>query len=162
MKVWIQLQDLTALCWEVPYVKRKWAKTMFTCLSQMIKNPPANAGHVRDVGSIPGLGRSLGGGQGIPLQYSCLENPMDRGAWWATLHGVTKSWTRLKWLTHVPAGENKTPYNTLTSYMVYWMRKPYSPVQIRWNINLWKLNNWKYCLMNVFNYRVFNSGKCAY
>ena len=69
---------------------------MFTCLSQMIKNPPANAGHVRDVGSIPGLGRSLGGGQGIPLQYSCLENPMDRGAWWATLHGVTKSWTRLK------------------------------------------------------------------
>ena len=53
---------------------------MFSCLSQMIKNPPANAGHVRDVGSIPGLGRSPGGGQGIPLQYSCLENPMDRGA----------------------------------------------------------------------------------
>ena len=59
---------------------------MFSCLSQMIKNPPANAGHVRDVGSIPGLGRSPGGGQGIPLQYSCLENPMDRGAWWASLH----------------------------------------------------------------------------
>ena len=57
-----------------------------------VKNLPANA---RDVGSIPGLGRSLGGGNGNPLQYSCWENPMDRGAWWATVHGVTESWTRL-------------------------------------------------------------------
>ena len=46
-------------------------------------------------GSIPGSGRSPGGGHGNPLQYSCLENPMDRGAWWATVHGVTKSQTRL-------------------------------------------------------------------
>ena len=71
-------------------------KVSYTFLSQValvVKNPPANAGHVRDVGSIPGLGRSPGGGQGIPLQYSCLENPMDRGAWWASLHGVTWSWT---------------------------------------------------------------------
>ena len=51
----------------------------------------------RGVGSIPGLGRSPGGGHGNPLQYSCLENPMDRRSWWATVHGVTKSWTRLKW-----------------------------------------------------------------
>ena len=48
------------------------------------------------MGSIPGLGRSLGGGHGNPLQYSCLENPMDRGAWWATVHWVTESRTRLK------------------------------------------------------------------
>ena len=53
----------------------------------MIKNPPANAG---DMSSIPGLGRSPGGRHGNPLQYSCLENSMDRGAWWATVHGVTK------------------------------------------------------------------------
>ena len=46
---------------------------------------------VGDLGSIPGLGRSLGEGNGYPLQYSCLENPMDRGAWWATVHEVTKS-----------------------------------------------------------------------
>ena len=46
----------------------------------MVKNPPANAGDIRDEGSIPGLGRSPGGGHGNPLQYSCLENPMDRGA----------------------------------------------------------------------------------
>ena len=53
----------------------------------MIKNPPANAG---DVGSIPGSGKSPGEGNGNSLQYSCLENPMHRGAWWAIVHGVTK------------------------------------------------------------------------
>ena len=52
-----------------------------------------------DAGSIPGSGRSPEGGHGNPLQYSCLENPMDRGAWWAIVHGVTKSWTLLKWLS---------------------------------------------------------------
>ena len=56
----------------------------------MVKNPPANAGDIRDAGSNPGLGRSPGGGNGNPLQCSCLENPMDRGAWWATAHGVAK------------------------------------------------------------------------
>ena len=55
-----------------------------------VKNPPANAGDVKDGGSIPGLGRFPGGGHGNPLQYSCLENPMDRGAWWATVHSVSK------------------------------------------------------------------------
>ena len=61
------------------------------------KNMPANAGDKRDTSSILGLGRSPGGGHGNPLQYSCLENPMDRGAWRATVHGVAKSWTWLKW-----------------------------------------------------------------
>ena len=55
----------------------------------VVKNPPANAGDKRDSGLIPGLGRSPGGGHGNSLQYSCLENPMDRGAWRATVHGVT-------------------------------------------------------------------------
>ena len=55
----------------------------------------ASAYNVGDLGSIPGLGRSPGDGNGNPLQYSCLENPMDRGAWWAIVHGVTKSRTRL-------------------------------------------------------------------
>ena len=71
----------------------------------MEKNPPANAGHIRDVGSIPGSGRSLGGGHGNPIQYLCLENPMDRGAWRATVHRVAKSQTQLKRLsmhTHLP------------------------------------------------------------
>ena len=54
---------------------------------RVVKNPPANA---RDVGLIPGLGRSPGEGNGKPLQYSCLKNPMDRGAWWTTVHGFMK------------------------------------------------------------------------
>ena len=59
----------------------------------VIKNSPANAGDIRDVGFIPGLGRSPGGGNGNRLQYSCLQNPMDRGTWWATIYGVAKSRT---------------------------------------------------------------------
>ena len=61
----------------------------------VVKNPPANAGDAGDTGLIPGSGRSPGEGNGNPLQYSCLENPMDRGAWWATVHRVTKSQTEL-------------------------------------------------------------------
>jgi len=57
----------------------------------VLKNPSANAGELRDMGSTPGLGRSLGGGHGNSLQYFCLENPIDRGAWWATVHRITKS-----------------------------------------------------------------------
>ena len=61
-----------------------------------VKEGPANAGDVRDTGSIPGSGRSPGGGHGNPLQYSYLENPMDRGAWQAIVNGVAKSRTQLK------------------------------------------------------------------
>ena len=59
----------------------------------VVNNPPANAEGIRDEASIPGLGRPLEEGHGNPLQYSCLENPMDRGAWWATVHEVTESGT---------------------------------------------------------------------
>ena len=59
----------------------------------VVKNSLANAGDTRDMGSIPGLGRFPGVADGNPLQYSCLENSMDRGAWWAVIHRVAKSWT---------------------------------------------------------------------
>ena len=62
----------------------------------VVKNPPTNAGNTRDLGSIPGSGRSPGGRNGNPLQYSSLENPTDRGTWWVTVHTVAKSQTRLK------------------------------------------------------------------
>ena len=70
-----------------------------------------NAG---DLGSIPGLGRSTGEGNGNSIQYSCLENPMDGGAWWATVHGVAKSQTRLSDFTF-------TLVETLVSYLSFWL-----------------------------------------
>ena len=69
-----------------------WASHM----ALVVKNPPANAGDVRDAGSSPGSGRSPGEGNGNPLQYSCLVNPMDRGAWQGVVHTVAKSQTRPK------------------------------------------------------------------
>ena len=71
-----------------------------------LKNPPANAGGIRDKGLIPG------GGHGDPLQYSCLENPMDRGAWQATVHGVTKSQTRLKRLSSQKGPQKAAPQHS--------------------------------------------------
>ena len=69
-----------------------------------VKVSACNAG---DLGSIPGLGRSPGEGNGNPLQYSCLENPMDGGAWWATVHGVAESRTRLSDFTHSMLNETR-------------------------------------------------------
>ena len=68
-------------------------------MALVVKNLSASAGDFRDVGSIPGLGRSSGGGHNNPLQYSCLENPMNREAWRATVHGVAKSQKQLKQLS---------------------------------------------------------------
>ena len=65
-------------------------------MALVVKNLLANTGDLRDVGLIPGLGRSPGEGNGNPLQYSCLENPMDRGAWQAVVHRITESQTQLK------------------------------------------------------------------
>ena len=64
-------------------------------MAPVVKNLPANAEDIQDVGSIPESGRSLGEERGNPLQYSCLENSMYRGAWWATVHGTAKSWIQL-------------------------------------------------------------------
>jgi len=72
---------------------------MASQVALVVKNPPTNTGDAKDKGSIPGEGRSSGGGNGNPLQYSCLENPMDRGAWRATVQWVAKSWTQLKRLS---------------------------------------------------------------
>ena len=62
-------------------------------MALVVKNLPANVGDIKDMGSIPGLERSPGGGHGNPFQYSCLENPMDREAWWAAIHRVAKNQT---------------------------------------------------------------------
>ena len=72
----------------------------------MVKNPPANAGDVRDSGLIPGSGGSPGGGHGNPLQYPRLESPRDREAWWAAAHRVTTSWIGLKRISTRAHGAN--------------------------------------------------------
>ena len=97
--------------------------TLISQVALVVKNLPASAGGVRDGGSIPGLGRSPGGGHGNPLQYSCLEDPMDRGACWVTVQRVTKSWTRLKWLSatkpQVDQEKSDPAYGHLCS--VFWL-----------------------------------------
>ena len=69
--------------------------TLILAVALVVKNPPANAGDIRDMGSIPGLERSPGEGNVNPLQYFLPGDPMDRGVWQATVHGITKSWTQL-------------------------------------------------------------------
>ena len=87
----------------------------------VVKNPPANGGNLRDLDSIPGLGRSPGGRNGNPLQFSCLKKPMNRGTWWATVHGVAKSQTWLKWLSmyalHLKCLQNVSP-NRLDNWLI--------------------------------------------
>ena len=80
----------------------------------VVKNPPANAGDTRDAGSIPGSGRSPGEGNGNSLQYSCLENPMDREAWWAIVRGVKKSHMGLRTHTYTYLGQSPHPLSRNT------------------------------------------------
>ena len=100
--------------WEPGVGRRSRRERMYVCtrlfpasqVALVVKHSPASTGDIRDAGSIPGSGRSPGGGYGNPLQYSCMENPMDRGTWWTVAHRDTKSWTRPKrlsmhaWLIH--------------------------------------------------------------
>ena len=79
------------------FIIQFWDSPSTTQAPLVVKNLPANA---RDASSIPGSGRSPGGGNGTPLQYSCLENPMDGGAWWATVCRIANSWTQLSTHTH--------------------------------------------------------------
>ena len=76
-------------------------------MALVVKNPPANAGDIRDADLILGSGRYPGEGHGNPLQYPCLENPVDGGAWQATVPGVTKSWTQLSNYTHTHTHRSK-------------------------------------------------------
>ena len=90
----------TAYVWEEGTLPHKEWLSVGNRASQValaVKNLPANAGNIRDVGPIPGSERSPGEGHGNPLQYSCLGNPMDRGAWRAIAHKVAKSWIQVKW-----------------------------------------------------------------
>ena len=91
-------------------------------MALVVKNLPVNAGYIRDAGSIPGLGRSPGRGHVNPLQYSCLGNSMDRGAWWATVHGIEKSQTQLKQLSM-----------RTSSFAEMFVRRPVLHSSLLWN-----------------------------
>ena len=118
----------------------------------VVKNLPAIAGDPRGVGSILGSGRSAGGGHGNLLQYSCLENPMDRGAWEATVHRVSKSRTQLKWLsmhtwTYSTVQESTQKHNQLqrthTCDNVHQTRElTYMVGHV--NGHLWKCSTWTF------------------
>ena len=109
-------------------------------------------------------------GQEDPLEKEIATHPSIL-AWripWTEepggLHSMGSQRVGHDWSDSRMSRLEKTKHHTIYRQAIWsteWA-KPYSPVQIRWNINLWKLNSWKYCLMNVFNYSVFNSGKCAY
>ena len=88
--------------------KKEWSNDASQVVLE-VRNPPTNAGDTRDAGLTPGSGRSPGGGNGNPLQYSCLENPMDRGAWKATVYGVAKSWS---WLSDWTRTRNDSCHNS--------------------------------------------------
>ena len=85
----------------------------------MIKNLPANARDARDMGSIPELGRALGEGNGNPLQYSCLGNPMDRGTWQAIVHGIAKSQTQLSTHSHIHDPASTINYQHNVNFFTY-------------------------------------------
>ena len=95
-------------------------------MALVVKNLPANAGDARDTGLIPGSGRSPGEGNGNPLQYSCLENPMNRGAWQATVHGAAKTGTWLKRLNEsAQAGDAQIAFyqnDLMDSSKIWWCR----------------------------------------
>ena len=102
----------------------KYVNLQASQMALVVENLPANAGDIRNVCSIPGSGRSPGGGHGNPLQYSCLENPMIRGAWWATVRGVSKSRRWLKQLSTctcqaLEKKKNKVCFSDLNSYYVW-------------------------------------------
>ena len=95
-----------------------WTELNWTEVSLVVKSPPANTGDVRDMGLIPGLGRSPGGRHGNPLQCSCQENSTDRGAWWAAVHRIAKSWTQLKRLS-MHARSHKYLYMNVHSSIIH-------------------------------------------
>ena len=124
----------------------------------MVKNLPANAGDIRDVGSILVSGRCPGGGHGNPLQYSCLEKLMDRGAWWATVHRVAKSRTQLKRLsthTQCPQGPSRlSPMAVFPSFL--WLNNCCVCLSVLLILSLSIDGHW-FCVLAIVNNASMNT-----
>ena len=117
-------------CWDMDTVR-----LANESMPQLVKNLPANAGDVKDTGSITGLRRFLGAGNSNPFQYSCLKSPMDRRAWWATVHGVPKSQTQLSMHTYRWAFFKLLPLHQAMG----WVRMLANPLKAdsQFTITLW-------------------------
>ena len=102
-------------------------------MALVVLNLPAKAGDTKNMDSIPGPGRSPGGGHDNPLQYFCLENPLDRGAWWATVHRVAKSWTQLKPLSACVHARARTRTHTHTHARTHTHRKMTESLRDLWD-----------------------------
>ena len=89
-----------------------------------VKNPPVNAGDVGELESILGSGRSPGGGNGNPLKYSCLYNSMNKGAWWATVHGVAKGQTRLSDFHFHFLKKEMATHSSILAWKISWTEEP--------------------------------------
>ena len=136
VKFFVLIWRLVAVSWHINF----WvSKARASQVVLVVKKLSANAGDVRVTGSIPGLGRSPRGGHGNPLQYSCLENPMDREAWWATVPGVAKSWTWLKRLSTAQHIQSKTLILLLKSAtrLVFLISENASSLPIAQAIKFW-------------------------
>ena len=113
----------------------------------VVKNPPTNAGGLVFVDSVPGLAKSLGGGHGNPLWYSCLEHPMDRIAWWAKVHSVTKSQTWLKQpVMHIQIVACQASLTMEFSRQGCWSRLPFSPPGNPPNPGIQRVSPCPFCL----------------
>ena len=142
MPLHVYLKNTKIMIW-----KDTWTSVFMAAL--LVKDPTANAGDAEDMGSIPGSGRSPGGGHGNPLQYSCLENPHEQigGAWRAIVHWVTKSWACLKqhyyWvlLSHEKE-QNVANCNNMDGPEGHYSKWKKSNKDILYNITyMWKLKN---------------------
>ena len=121
-----------------------WASQMVL----VVKNPPANAGDIRDEGSVPRLGRSPGGGHSNPLQYSCLENPMDRAAWWSTVlgsHRAGHDWSYLACMHASPISRPTETETLETSHLCLQCPSNDSDAHSAWNF-WYKLTRLGFCM----------------
>ena len=127
----------------------------------VVKNLPVNTGDVRDPGSVPRLGQCPGGGNGNLLQYSCLENLIDRGAWWATIHRVAKSWSWLKWLSTHACSVNYIYYVIHCISSIYLSDDgkfvPFDNISYNFTFPIPASSNQKY---NLFFYEFFSLFAC--
>ena len=109
----------------------------------VVKNLPANAGEVRDTSSVPGLGKSPRGGNGNPFQYSCLENPLDRGVWCVAVHGVTKSWT---WLSNYSRKTSASALLIMPKPLTVWITANCRRFFKRWEYQTTLPASWEICM----------------